>query len=702
MDVTNSEPFNAQTLSLAHHTLQFFEAGTSTLSRKSRLASLLRQDPALLANFLDTVSKHPPVVPHPNNGDDWLTRLLDALSDAALQQFAIAASLPWLTLDITEPQWMVLRDLHYRSRYVSEIARQLAQRAEGVDPDEAALAGAMHNLGKLMLFSQSPTRFLSTRSPVLLGGEALDGERKLWGTDHITLASERIAHWPLDSYLHDAVRFLYQEPEQYYSATGLVRLLFCAELLSREEDPQAATVKQVCDLLKISETDLDSALLHGQDAVRRFKWGQLDDKTFRAREHEAVVALRGAIGSLASRQIARAELYASQDEDALLHGTARQLRRFFGDALIFTLTDDRRQLVGRPDTDQPQRLADMQARYQPGDNLLAHALMENEVTCSLQAEAFALSMLDKQLQSLVGGAGFCCLPIRHGQTPLGVAVVQLADTDQQSLVDHPQVRGALTDLARLQAANRTPAAADRTRDSSGLVREMYHELSNPLSVIRNHLYVLKRNSDENERATLTRVEEEIDRISDLLSQYRQRAQNRQQASQALDINQLVREIVARVANKQGETRSIETQLDENLRPVITNRLAIHQILTNLLNNALEATQSQNHVTVTTAGGLRMGDQTFIELCVTDDGPGLPDEVMDNLFQPVASTKGGNHSGLGLNIVKSLADEIDVTVQCQSGHTGTRFQVLIPYQKAVSDNSESTHHDNDARHSLPEL
>lgn len=700
--VTAVDPSVSRTLSLAHHVLQFFEAGAGTPSRKSRLVSLLREDPALLANFLDTVSDHPPISPRRTDGDDWLLALLNTLPETTLQQFVLSAATPWLTLEVTKPQWLLLRDLHYRSHRVAEIARHLAQRSGGIDPDEAALAGAMHNIGKLMLFSQSPSHFHSSGSPVLLGAESLDGERKLWNTDHITLAAERVRRWPLDSYLHDAIRFLYEEEEQFDSATGLVKLLHCAELLSREDNPKDSTVKRVCMLLPMSETDMDSVLLQAYDAVRRMKWTQLDDDTFCARQHEAVAAVRGAVVGLASRQLALSELDRSPDEATLLHTAARQLRRYFGNVLMFTLSADRRHLQGRPADDQPQRLANMKVRFQPGDNLLAHALTEDEVTCSTQVEEFALSMLDRQLQSLAEGVGFCCLPIRDGHTPLGVAVVRLEDADQASLADHPQVRSTLAHLARRLNAETHATEEPQPRDGSTLVREIYHELSNPLSVIRNHLYVLKRNSDERERPTLTRIEEEIDRIGDLLREYRRRTHNRQQASQALDINQLVRETVARVANETGETRSIETDLDTSLQPVATSRLVILQILTNLLNNALEATQSHNHVTVTTSGNWRIAGQPFIELCVIDDGPGIPESVMENLFCPVPSTKGGNHSGLGLNIVKSLADEIGVTVLCHSSSAGTRFQVLVPYRKAASDNNESTIHEHDARQSLQEL
>lgn len=699
MEVTANagDPFLSRTLSLPHQLLQFFEACITAPERKSFLASLLRQDPALLANFLDTVSGQPPTLPHRADGD-WLLQLLSQLSNNALQQFALNTATPWLTLDMEEPHWLLLRDLHYRSHCVAEVTRQLAGHTDATDVDEAWLAGAMHNLGKLMFFSLSPNRFLSSRSPVLLGGEAREAEQKLWGTDHISLATQRIREWPLDSYVADAVTFLYQEPDQYRCATALVQLLHCGELLSHESDLDDSLARHADALLGIGERDLQSSLFHGREAARQLKWSQLDDDAFCARQQEAVVELRRAVGNLAACTIDQTDLYCSDGEAELTDTAVRQLKRFFGEALIFELSADRRWLTGSPASDQPQRFADMRAPFQPGDNLPAHALLEEEIVDSIHAEEFALSLLDKQLQSLVGGEGFCCIPLKHDQLPVGVAVVRLSDAGQRAMARDPRVRGTTGTLARLVAGNRA-AGGGRPEEAANLVREMYHELSNPLSAVRNHLYVLKRGLDEEGRDTLARIEDDITRLGDLLNQYRQRALNRRQTNEATDINQVARETIARVAAQLAQPRTIETDLDQRLPPVDTNRLAVQQILTNLLNNALEATRPEQPVSVTTRGNWRVGEREYIEVCVADQGPGLPEAVLKQLFRPVSSTKGGEHSGLGLNIVKSLADEIGATLHCHSSDSGTRFQILIPYRPPMNDNNEKQTHENFARQSL---
>ncbi len=70
-------------------------------------------------------------------------------------------------------------------------------------------------------------------------------------------------------------------------------------------------------------------------------------------------------------------------------------------------------------------------------------------------------------------------------------------------------------------------------------------------------------------------------------------------------------------------------------------------------------------------------RSYIEIVISDTGPGLPAEVVANLFEPVMSTKGKDHAGLGLAIVYKLVEEIHASITCISERHGLAFQLLIP-------------------------
>ena len=71
------------------------------------------------------------------------------------------------------------------------------------------------------------------------------------------------------------------------------------------------------------------------------------------------------------------------------------------------------------------------------------------------------------------------------------------------------------------------------------------------------------------------------------------------------------------------------------------------------------------------------------ITVSDNGPGLSQEVLANLFSAVRSTKDGAHHGLGLSIVHGLVKKIGGLISCRSSRAGTTFEILLPAHGAHS-------------------
>ncbi|MDO9190353.1 MAG: ATP-binding protein, partial [Sulfurimicrobium sp.] len=126
--------------------------------------------------------------------------------------------------------------------------------------------------------------------------------------------------------------------------------------------------------------------------------------------------------------------------------------------------------------------------------------------------------------------------------------------------------------------------------------------------------------------------------------------------------------------------TVQTQFDPALPSIVTDRDKLIQILINLMKNAVEAMQNGGTLLISTHGGIERSGRGYIEIALKDDGPGIPAEVMKNLFKPVATSKGAGHAGLGLSIVNSTVDELDGKIFCQSNEiSGTVFQILLPLQ-----------------------
>lgn len=153
-------------------------------------------------------------------------------------------------------------------------------------------------------------------------------------------------------------------------------------------------------------------------------------------------------------------------------------------------------------------------------------------------------------------------------------------------------------------------------------------------------------------------------------------QQRQAKRVLCDLNMLVSQC-AKTAVQQADSSRVEfnISLDENMGEVATDEALVRQVLDNLLSNAVDALgEKDGRITLTT---LREGDRVSIE--VTDDGQGIPAELVPRVFDPFVSTKGaGKNYGLGLAICAALAESLGgaLTVESKEGE-GSKFRLWIP-------------------------
>ena len=241
---------------------------------------------------------------------------------------------------------------------------------------------------------------------------------------------------------------------------------------------------------------------------------------------------------------------------------------------------------------------------------------------------------------------------------------------------------------------RHSAAAESAQSVRAMAGMLAHEIKNPLAGIRGAAQLLESKVARDEAALAALIREETDRIVALVNGVETFADDRAPNLGAINVHEVLDHVckLARVSFA-GEA-TLREIYDPSLPAVMGNRDLLIQVFLNLVKNAAEALhergpdgreRNSGEITVTTAyqAGLRIGERNKahrqprrIAVTVTDDGPGVPEALLQNLFDPFVSGKPGGR-GLGLPLVAKLVRAHDGVVEFTSRPGDTRFMVLLP-------------------------
>ena len=195
-----------------------------------------------------------------------------------------------------------------------------------------------------------------------------------------------------------------------------------------------------------------------------------------------------------------------------------------------------------------------------------------------------------------------------------------------------------------------------------VARRLAHEIKNPLTPIQlsaerlRHKYLHKMAPEDAgvlDRATHTIVQQ-VETLKGMVKAFSDYARMPALELEEVDLNTLIREVRELYRGGDMQTR-IRLQLDDTAPPVEADVGRLRQLLTNLLKNALEAMDyGEGEIRITT----RCAEEhacRYLELKVEDTGPGIPEEMLSQLFEPYVTSK-PRGSGLGLAIVKKIVEE----------------------------------------------
>lgn len=263
-----------------------------------------------------------------------------------------------------------------------------------------------------------------------------------------------------------------------------------------------------------------------------------------------------------------------------------------------------------------------------------------------------------------------------------VHATPLNDAGDILLLMHPQ--------GMADKMDRTLGHRSAARSVTGMAAMLAHEIRNPLAGISGAAQLLEMGLGDGDRELTGLIQAEAARIGKLVDRVEQFGDLRPAQRKPLNIHDVLdRSRRAAQAGFASHARFTE-EFDPSLPPTAGDPDQLLQVFQNLLKNAAEAvprvggviaiaTAYQPGVKLSLPG--RKSESLPLVVTVADNGPGIPENIIRDIFDPFVSSK-VNGTGLGLSLVSKFVSDHGGVVECDSRPGRTRFRVRLPVWRGV--------------------
>lgn len=664
----------------------------------AELAKLIANDAGMTAKVLSVANS---AAYHRGGNKVGLLQALGVLGSDMIKTLVISESVFQTFSGFPHSGSTDLRSFWKHSLTTAVMAREIAKKMAYPHAEEAYLAGLLHDVGRLALLAAAPNEygfnFLAQDDASLCAVE-----QHTLQISHADAGAWLIERWNLDSFMADSILYHHESTMRLETAHPLIRIIHLAQLLS-SHDPALPLSANAGSLCKINLDDLsiicDGAATQVKKAAEYLgiDLSGVDDLVA-----PPARALAAPVADLAQQRLTEevrnmalsAELgqsFARQKGDTQLLDVVRQNARILfnlENSIIFLMNGSGQALVGVSFGEHQQRLAEFSIAMSGGGGIAASALQRRLVF--LERDGTRQGLAEEQLMRIFNADCLVCVPIANSSRCLGmmvggvpawrIAELKYREKFLQSFGAQAATALEAATRDRGEIDQRIASLKDDYRESS---RRVVHEVNNPLSIIKNYLGVLddKLTRQEPVADELLILNEEIDRVGNIMNEFAGVAPKTQTG--ATEINRVVNDLVRLFRESRFLPPSVQivARMPEQIAEINGSADILKQILVNLLKNAVEALPRGGHIEIDNKGHVQRDGRVFFELCIKDDGPGIPAEVLAKLFSPVRSSKVGQNRGIGLSIVHNLVKKLDGLISCQSTGAGTAFEILLPARNA---------------------
>lgn len=683
--------------------LQMVEDDDTTMSE---LARLVEQDPGLCTRVL-TAANSPAI----RRGQQLrsIENCLMALGTRLVRSIATCLSVQSLFDERTATRVVDLSAFWTHSLLIAELSRSLAASSGYSRPDEAYLAGLLHDVGELLLLSALGEPYLALLASCSSEAALAELESEQFGVHHGEIGTWLADQWQLDSAFADGILFHHLSYEQIVTAAQLPQIVWLAHELSSCDEPPEALEALATEILSsagkvglralrdqaeqrmcviadaIGMTPPDRSAHAGPPGLPRVL-----ARGKRREGDDAHVRIAQRIGNQAMMQPLQQDLFALTGDGEVILALREAARILFElNSVAFLVSDPvDGHLSGRSVSAQAPIFSQIKILPQARNCLVATAALNGKIRSSYdRLPAPPQSLIDLQFARALSSNGLLCIPmLGNGRTVgtivAGISAEQYARLSPRlsCLEDFGRISGLSLDNWRAAVDIRQRAEADASARFTRQARRIVHEASNPLTIIKGYLKILDGKLPEGAdvRHELTILSEEIDRVAGLIRRIGE-VPAAASDEQTVDVCELLRELLLLYQEPLFDAHGIvlEARVELPSLRVACDRDSLKQIVVNLWKNASEALSRGQRLKVLLTDDVFAQGHRYAEIRLEDNGPGMSEAAINALHRPNDVRIGGAR-GMGLSIVGSLATRLHIPITCRSkAGEGTMISLLLP-------------------------